>query len=125
MTKPPADAVTVGEAGERALLQRLRARIPATHDVPIGPGDDAALVRTGSEVLLTTDTLVENVHFRRDWCSARRVGRKALSVNLSDIGAMAGRARYATVSLCLPASLELSWLDGLYDGLLERAAETG
>jgi thiamine-monophosphate kinase len=115
----------VGAAGERALLGRLRARIPASPDVPIGPGDDAALVRTAPEVLLTADTLVENVHFRRDWCSARRVGRKALSVNLSDIGAMAGRSRYATVSLCLPAALELAWLDGLYDGLLERAAETG
>ena len=127
MTSPaePPGAGTVGGAGERALLERLRARIPASHDVPVGPGDDAALVRTGSEVLLTTDVLVENVHFRRDWCSARRVGRKALSVNLSDIGAMAGRSRYATVSLCLPAALELSWVDGLYDGLLERAAETG
>ena len=123
----PADpsGATVGSAGERALLQRLRARIPASHDVPVGPGDDAALVRTATETLLTTDALVEGVHFRRDWSSARRVGRKALSVNLSDIGAMAGRARYATISLCLPPALELSWLDGLYDGLLERAAETG
>src|SRR6185369_2631539 len=59
------------------------------------------------------------------WSSARRVGRKALSVNLSDVAAMAGRARYAAISLCLPPDLELSWLDGLYDGLLERAKETG
>jgi thiamine-monophosphate kinase len=111
-------------AGERALLQRLRARIPGSPDVPIGPGDDAALVRTPALTLLTTDSLVEDVHFRRQWSSPRRLGRKALSVNLSDVGAMAGRARYATVSLCLPPALELSWLEGLYDGLLERAAES-
>jgi thiamine-monophosphate kinase len=115
----------VGAAGERALLQRLRARIPLSPGVPLGPGDDAAVVHTGAQTLVTADTLVENVHFRREWSSARRVGRKALSVNLSDVGAMGGRARYAAVSLCLPAELEVAWLDGLYDGLLERAAETG
>jgi thiamine-monophosphate kinase len=122
---PPPAGGTVGEAGERALLQRLRARIPASPDVPVGPGDDAAVLRTGAETLLTTDTLVEGVHFRRPWSSPRRVGRKALSVNLSDVGAMGGRSRFATVSLCLPAGLEVAWLDGLYDGLLQRAAETG
>ena len=122
--EPPA-AATVGAAGERALLLRLRSRIPASPDVPVGPGDDAALVRTGAQTLLTTDSLVESVHFRREWSSPRRVGRKALSVNLPDVAAMAGRGRYATINLCLPAALPLAWLDGLYDGLLERAAEAG
>ena len=58
---------------------------------------------------------------------ARRacVGRKALSVNLSDIAAMGGGAQYATISLCLPRDLPLAFVDGLYDGLLERAAEAG
>jgi len=120
----PADA-TVGSIGERALLRRLRARIPAADGVLLGIGDDAAVLATGAATLMTTDALVEGVHFRREWSSARRVGRKALSVNLSDVGAMAGRARFATVSLCLPAALPVSWIDALYDGLLERAAETG
>ncbi len=124
LPEPPAGA-TVGAAGERAVLQRLRARIPASADVPVGPGDDAAVLRTGARTLLTTDSLVENVHFRREWSSPRRVGRKALSVNLSDVGAMAGRSRFATVSLCLPPALPLAWLDALYDGLLESAAAAG
>ena len=53
------------------------------------------------------------------------IGRKALTVNLSDIAAMAGVPRYAVVSLCLPADTTIEFLDGLYDGLLERAAEAG
>jgi len=53
------------------------------------------------------------------------VGRKALTVNLSDVAAMGGIGRYATVSLVLPPDVTLGWVDALYDGLLERAAEAG
>jgi thiamine-monophosphate kinase len=115
----------VGELGERELLRRIRRRIPQGAGVVVGIGDDAAALEGGPLCLLTTDCLVEGVHFRRDWSPARLLGRKALSVNLSDIAAMAGVPRHATVSLCLPAELPLAYLDELYDGLLERAAETG
>ena len=114
---------TVGETGERALLRHLRERIPSGPRVKIGVGDDAAAVETPGLTLITTDTLVEGVHFRRDWSSARLVGRKAMAVNLSDIGAMGGTPRFATVSLALPAELPMAFVDGLYDGLLERAGE--
>lgn len=116
---------TVGQIGERALVRRIRARIPAGAGVQLGVGDDAAAVKTGAITLVTTDCLVEGVHFLREWAPARLLGRKALTVNLSDIAAMAGVPRYATVSLCLPSDAPLSFVDGLYDGLLERAAETG
>jgi thiamine-monophosphate kinase len=115
----------VGEIGERALLRHLRSRIPSGPGVLTGVGDDAAEVETGPLTVVTTDSLVEGIHFRREWSPPRLLGRKALSVNLSDVAAMAGLARYATVSLCLPADAPLGFVDGLYDGLLERAAETG
>src|SRR5712691_10865954 len=115
----------VGEIGERALIRHLRSRIPSGPGVIVGVGDDAAAVETGPLTLVTSDTLVEGIHFRREWSPPRLLGRKALSVNLSDIAAMAGLARYATVSLCLPPDIPLAFVDGLYDGLLERAAETG
>jgi thiamine-monophosphate kinase len=117
--------MTVAEIGERALLRHLRARIPLGPGVPAGIGDDAAAVETGPLTLVTTDSLVEGIHFRREWAPPHLLGRKALSVNLSDIGAMAGIPRFATVSLCLPADVTLEFFDGLYDGLLERAAEVG
>ena len=116
----------VGDAGERALVAHLRARIPGEGSgVELGVGDDAAVVHTGALTLVTTDCLVEGVHFRSEWAPARLLGRKALTVNLADIAAMAGVPRYATVSLCLPPELKLGFLDSLYDGLLERGAETG
>ena len=118
-------AATVGQMGERALLRHLRARIPQGPGVVVGIGDDAAAVATGAVTLVTTDAMVDGVHFRREWAPARLVGRKALSVNLSDIAAMGGGGQYATVSLFLPPDLPLAFVEGLYDGLLERAAEVG
>lgn len=93
--------------------------------MPVGAGDDAAIVEAHSPVVVTADSMVEGVHFVREWAPARLLGRKALSINLSDVAAMGGVGRYAIVSLCLPAELELEWVDSLYDGLLERAAEAG
>jgi thiamine-monophosphate kinase len=115
----------LGALGEKALLLHLRSRIPASPGVVVGIGDDAAAVEMAPFALVTTDSLVEGVHFERGSAPPRLVGRKALTVNLSDIAAMGGLARYATVSLCLPPELELGWIDSLYDGLLERAAEAG
>jgi thiamine-monophosphate kinase len=113
------------EIGEARLLAHLRARIPGGPGVVVGIGDDTAVVETRATTLVTTDSLVENVHFSRAWAPPRLIGRKALTVNLSDIGAMGGTPRYAVVSLCLPGGLHLSFFDSLFDGLLERAAETG
>ncbi len=115
----------LGEIGEREVLRRIRARIPQGEGVVVGLGDDAAAVELGALALVTTDSLVEGVHFKREWTPARLLGRKALSVNLSDIAAMAGVPRHATVSLGLPPDVTWSFVDGLYDGLLERSAETG
>jgi thiamine-monophosphate kinase len=115
----------LGELGERELLRRIRERIPAGPGVRVGAGDDAAVVEAGPLALLTADSLVEGVHFRRETAPARLLGRKALSVNLSDVAAMGGVGRHALVSLCLPPELELQWVDSLFDGLLERAAEAG
>ena len=115
----------ISVVGERALLRHLRARIPRGAGVVTGVGDDAAAVETGPLTLVTTDCMVERVHFRREWSPPPLLGRKALSVNLSDVAAMAGVPRYATVSLCLTPDTTMGFVDALYDGLLARAAECG
>jgi thiamine-monophosphate kinase len=120
-----ARSTSVGEVGERALLRRIETRIPSVAGVVVGVGDDAAAVEVGPRALVTTDSLVEGVHFHRESAPARLLGRKALTISLSDVAAMGGVARFATVSLCLPPDVPLSWVDSLYDGLLERAAEVG
>jgi thiamine-monophosphate kinase len=125
LTSPFDPRALLSAVGEKGLLRRLESRIPRAGGVVVGIGDDAAAVEIGPFALVTTDSLVEGVHFTREATPPRLLGRKALTVNLSDVAAMGGVGRYATVSLCLPADLEVGWVDALYDGLLERAAESG
>ncbi len=115
----------VGEIGEHTLLRHLRSRIPLDESLVVGVGDDAAVVETIGKTIVTTDALVEDVHFSLDWMPPRMLGRKAIATNVSDVAAMGGVPRHAVVSLCLPSSLEMGFVDGLYDGLLERSAEIG
>lgn len=92
--------------------------------VVVGIGDDAAVVRPGSgETVLTTDLLVEGVHFERGTISARDLGAKAITVNVSDIAAMAASPRYALVSLAIRPDVEASWVIELYAGMREVCSE--
>jgi thiamine-monophosphate kinase len=69
----------------------------------VGPGDDCAVVDVpGRRLLLTTDALVEGVHFRLTWMTPEQIGRKAYLVNASDIAAMGGQPRYVLVSVTAP-----------------------
>ena len=79
----------------------------------------------GALQVLTTDALVEGVHFDRRFSTPADIGYKALAVNVSDIAAMGGAPRLALLSLMLPPALPLADVDGLLDGLLEVAAATG
>jgi thiamine-monophosphate kinase len=119
--------VTLGELGERGLIERLRVRLGAPGPgVLLGIGDDAALVRCSQgDLLLTTDTLVEDVHFRRPSTTLRTLGAKALAVNLSDIAAMGGEPCFALVALALAASSAVADVDALYEGLADMAGRYG
>src|SRR5512133_1992428 len=93
---------TVAGLGERALIERIRARAPAPPDwVAVGIGDDAAVVVPERNALdvVTTDALVEGVHFDRSYVPARAVGHRGLAANLSDLAAMGARPRAALLSL--------------------------
>ncbi|MBY0358002.1 MAG: thiamine-phosphate kinase [Candidatus Obscuribacterales bacterium] len=82
-------------------------------------GDDCALL-PGQDIV-TSDLLVEDVHFSLALTSPQDLGWKALAVNLSDIAAMAGRPRYALVSISLPATFDDRQFQELYQGLIECA----
>ena len=114
-------------AGERALVDRIRQRVPpAPTSLLVGIGDDAAVVvpDRGAMQVLTTDALVEGVHFDRRFSSAQEIGHKALAVNISDVASMGGSARFALLSLMLPASTTADEIDGILDWLLDLAKET-
>lgn len=90
-----------------------------------GIGDDAAAMRSCSQELslVTTDMLVERVHFLRRASSGYNLGHKALAVNVSDIAAMGGTARDAFVSIAIPDDCSLEYLDDLYLGMRDLARE--
>jgi thiamine-monophosphate kinase len=89
-----------------------------------GIGDDCAVFRLprGSELLVTTDLCIENVHFRRAWHPAATVGHRCITRGLSDIAAMGGHPLACFLSLGLPESLPQSWVNGFLRGLLAQAA---
>jgi thiamine-monophosphate kinase len=119
---------TISSLGEHALILRLRQRLRPDPDfVVVGIGDDGAVIehaRSSLEVI-TTDSLVEGVHFRREWTSPQAIGHKALAVNLSDLAAMGAVPRAVLLSLALPPDLPLDHFDGLLDGFIALADQTG
>ena len=89
----------------------------------VGPGDDAAVLATADgRVVVTTDLLVENRHFRRDWSSADDIGHKAAAQNLADVAAMGAVPTGLVVGLGAPADLPAAWALGFADGLREVRA---
>lgn len=114
---------------EAALLDRIRkmtGRMP--QGVVLGIGDDCAIFRprgAAEDLLLTTDLLVEDVHFRRSTHRPGEVGWKALARGLSDIAAMGGEPRFCLLSLAIAPWVETRWLDAFYRGLLRLAAREG
>src|SRR5205085_3843066 len=109
--------------GEFACIAWLRRRAPADPRVPIGPGDDCAAVRFSPDatVLVTTDMLLDGSCFVLAEAGPRRVGRKAMAVNLSDMAAMAARPAAAFVSVGLPRHGGRQLAEEVYLGLREVA----
>lgn len=107
------------------LIARIARRAATRDDVPLGIGDDAALLRVppGHELVVAMDTLNANVHFPRDTAPAD-IGWKALAVNLSDLAAMGATPAWCTLALSLPHA-ETAWIDGFLDGFLSLAQMHG
>jgi thiamine-monophosphate kinase len=115
---------TVADVGERELIARITSRLASPAWLLVGPGDDAAVLEPERRMadVLTTDALVEGIHFDRRFCPPDAIGHKALAVNLSDLAAMGAVPRAALLSLVLPDQMTASDLDALIDGLLTLAA---
>lgn len=113
----------LGELGEFGLIGRISKWLPPARPGLIrGIGDDVAVVDMGRKALLiTTDLLIEGVHFDRSWTAPYRLGKKSLAVNLSDIAATGGTPTYFVISLGLPRDLPLSFISDFYRGLRETA----
>ncbi len=87
-------------------------------------GDDVAYIHK-KDLILTQDTLIENVHFRKSTISPFCLGRKAIAVNLSDIAAAGGEPSYALISLSMPENTEESFVEEFYKGVHEICSRYG
>lgn len=118
---------SLGEFGLIELFRSAAAARPLPRWVDAGIGDDCAVLRLGEgpPLLVTTDLLVEGVHFRLDLGQPWQLGYKAMAVNLSDIAAMGGEPLAAFLGLGLRPELSPGWVRALRDGLLACAGEHG
>lgn len=122
-TQPLDDAggPTAGELGEHAVIEAIIAAAPSSSN-----GDDAAVLThaaPNSQVVATTDMLVEGRHFRRDWSTPEEVGKKAIVQNFADIEAMGARAVAALLAVSVPAETPVSFFERLAAGIESRVAE--
>lgn len=108
------------EIGEFGLIERVTKDLTVSRNrVLKGIGDDTAVLRADGDklLLMTTDMLVEGVHFSFAYARPKEVGKKALVVNISDIAAMGGQPTHATVALGIPDGFAVKDVEALYDGL--------
>lgn len=119
---------TLSELGEFGLIDQIAGLFGEGHvEDTIGIGDDCAVLpyKDGQSLLITTDMLIEDRHFRHSWISAEDLGYKSLAVNLSDISAMGGKPLYAFLSIGLPDDLTLDWVELFFRGTRELSETHG
>jgi thiamine-monophosphate kinase len=119
-------AETLAGAGEFAVIERLVRGREQPAGVLLGPGDDAAVIRSGDgRTVVSTDMLVADRHFRLDWSTPHDVGRKAIAQNAADIEAMGARATAFVVAFGAPAQTPLAAALDFADGLWHEAQLLG
>jgi len=117
--------------GEHELIQSLsrllRAKKSRTRGVVVGVGDDTAVIRprSGEDLLITTDALIEGRHFLREWFSGTELGWRLAAVNLSDIAAMGGKPLYGLLSLGIPDDVGTDYVKGFELGVRDHLAKYG
>ena len=130
---PAASGITVADLGEQGLITALTAMstrsaadLPADSDrLLIGPGDDAAVMAMSSDLIVSTDSLVQDRHFRLEWSTPEDIGARAAIQSAADIAAMGGRVSGLVVSIACPATTPVDWVLDVNRGLNEAAVAVG
>ena len=118
--------VSEGELLARVFPVYAGARPPVWGSVPVGPGDDAAVVGApGGTVVATTDSMVRGRDWRDEWSSAHDVGVKVAAQNLADVAAMGALPTALLVSLVADPDLQVEWVVDLARGIAALAEQAG
>lgn len=120
MSESKEKVTEISQLGEFGLISHLTKEFPLTNSTSLlGVGDDAAIIdsQEGKEILVTTDLLLEGIHFDVRYVPLKHLGYKAAVVNFSDIYAMNGTPRQITVSLGVSARFTVEHLEQIYAGI--------
>ncbi len=118
--------LTIAEVDEHVLTTAIGERFTQGPETEVGPGDDAAVLRlSGDGIVMSTDALVHERHFRLSVSSAHDVGRRLAGANFSDVAAMGARPVSLVVAACLPPSTTVGWVLEFADGLASEAERAG
>lgn len=114
----------INQLGEFGLIDRIRNKFGVSQaNSVMGIGDDAAVIDAGADfLLLSTDMLVEGIHFDLTYVPIHHLGYKAIAVNVSDIAAMNGKAEQITVNIALSNRFSVEAVDALYEGISAACA---
>lgn len=115
----------IEQLGEAGLIQRIKKKIPANdRSIVLGIGDDAAIINPSKRaLLLSTDTIREDIHFSRKYCSFYDIGWKSVAVSISDIAAMGGIPKHLLLSMAVPDKVSVKDMDKLLDGVADITAK--
>ncbi len=117
---------TVADIGEFGLIAALQSRLASAPAVEVPSGDDAAVLQWSNErLVVSTDMLVQDRHFRIEWSSPEDIGHKAAAQNFADLTAMGARPVALTAAIALPPETPVEWVLGVMDGLVAEAADLG
>lgn len=110
---------------EFELIDEITRGVINGEDVVVPVGDDAAVLDFTGHTVVSTDLLIENVHFKRSWSTAHAVGRKSVAVNVSDVESMGARPSSVVVAVAFPKDLDQQWLIDFEAGVKEECAKAG
>lgn len=110
----------IKDIGEFEFIERVARILPLPgKKVIVGIGDDCAVYDTGGDKysLVTTDMLIENIHFSREYATGYQIGWRAMACNISDIASMGGTPTVAVISLGVSKDTEVEWIQDIYKGM--------
>lgn len=120
------DRPLVRDFDESELLATIFPLLPTNALVQVGPGDDCAVITApNSQFVVSTDILIEDQHFKRQWSCGADVGWRAAMQNLADIAAMGAVPTSVVLALGLPGDLEAAWVQDFYHGFTQACRTVG
>lgn len=117
------ESITIFELGENESLRRATKHLKPGEYAVVGSGDDAAVISSNGDFVVTTDTMIENHDFKTQWSTGFDLGWKAAATNLADVAAMGAKPTALVVALVVSKQTKIDWLEDFARGLQSACDE--